>query len=78
MRELLAARRMRFYCNRPWQSIVPSPSRPRVAAIPATFMQAHPDAKLTITARCSDARGAPHLSGTRLIDGRAHLEAEPG
>jgi len=52
MRELLAARRMRFYCNRPWQrSIVRRVLHgPVTAAIPATFMQAHPDAKLTITA----------------------------
>lgn len=57
MRELLAAKRMRFYCNRPWQrSIVRRVLHgPVTAAIPATFMQTHPDAALTITAEVAQA-----------------------
>lgn len=51
MREILAARRLRFYCNRPWQSAVirrvlhgsVSP------ACPASFLRMHPDAAVTIT-----------------------------
>lgn len=51
MRELLASRKMRFYCNRPWQkSIVRRIAlTPPTAAMPATFMQRHPDARLTIS-----------------------------
>lgn len=50
MKEILAANKLRFYCNRIWQSAVVR----RVlhdsvsAACPASLMQNHPDARLTV------------------------------
>ncbi len=50
MKEILAANKLRFYCNRLWQSAVVR----RVlhdsvsAACPASLMQNHPDARLTV------------------------------
>lgn len=51
MREILAARRLRLYCNRPWQSAVVRLALhgPVSAACPASFMRRHPDAHLTVT-----------------------------
>jgi glucosamine-6-phosphate deaminase len=51
MKEILGARRLRLYCNRPWQS---SAVRrvlhgPLTAACPASLMRTHPDATLTVT-----------------------------
>ena len=51
MREILASRRLRFYCNRPWQSavirrVLQGPISP---ACPASFLRTHPDATVTIT-----------------------------
>ena len=50
MREILASRKLRFYCNRPWQSAVVRRvlHGPITAACPASLMQTHPDASLTI------------------------------
>lgn len=50
MKEILAAGKMRFYCNRPWQSAVIRRvlHDPVAAACPASFMQNHPDARLTV------------------------------
>jgi glucosamine-6-phosphate deaminase len=50
MREILAARRLRFYCNRPWQSavvrrVLHGPLEP---ACPGSFLRTHPDASLTV------------------------------
>jgi glucosamine-6-phosphate deaminase len=56
MREILAARRLRFYCNRPWQSAVIR----RVLhgsiepACPASYLRTHPDAAITITRQVAD------------------------
>ena len=51
MREILASRRLRFYCNRPWQVCVVR--RVLHGAIspecPATFLRRHADAALTAT-----------------------------
>jgi glucosamine-6-phosphate deaminase len=51
MREILASRALRFYCNRPWQSGVIR--RVLFGAIddscPASFLRRHPDAALTFT-----------------------------
>ena len=50
MKEILGARRLRLYCNRPWQSAVAR----RVLhgsitpACPASLMRTHPDATLTV------------------------------
>jgi len=50
MKEILSARRLRFYCNRPWQSAVVR----RVLhgaitpACPASFLRTHPDACLVV------------------------------
>ncbi|MFV0445533.1 MAG: glucosamine-6-phosphate isomerase [Planctomycetaceae bacterium] len=56
MREILASRRVRFYCNRPWQSavirrVLHGPISP---GCPASFLREHPDAKLTITRQVSE------------------------
>lgn len=51
MREILGSNRLRFYCNRPWQSGVVRRvlHGPVAAACPASFLQRHGDARLTIT-----------------------------
>lgn len=51
MREILASRQMRFYCNRPWQRgvcrrVLHGPIAP---ACPASLMRRHRDAQLTVT-----------------------------
>ncbi|MBI4659141.1 MAG: glucosamine-6-phosphate isomerase [Verrucomicrobia bacterium] len=50
MKEILAARRLRFYCNRPWQSAVVR--RALHGSItpecPASLLRTHPDVVLTI------------------------------
>jgi glucosamine-6-phosphate deaminase len=50
MQEILAARRLRLYCNRPWQSAVVRRALhgPVTAHCPASFMRQHPDARLTV------------------------------
>jgi glucosamine-6-phosphate deaminase len=50
MREILAARRLRFYCNRPWQAgvvrrLLYGPVTP---ACPASLLRLHPDATLSV------------------------------
>ncbi len=52
MREILAARRLRFYCNRPWQQSVVRRALhgPLTAACPASLLRLHADARLTVTA----------------------------
>jgi len=50
MREILASRRLRFYCNRPWQRGVVRRvlHGPVTAACPASMLRKHADATLTI------------------------------
>lgn len=50
MREILAARRLSVYANRPWQCGVVRLALhgPVSAQCPASFLQTHPDARLTI------------------------------
>ena len=50
MKEILAARRLRFYCNRPWQSAVVRQvlHGPITAACPASLLRLHPDATITV------------------------------
>ena len=50
MKEILAARRLRFYCNRHWQSAVIRRALhgPLTAACPASYLRTHPDASVTI------------------------------
>jgi len=50
MAEILASRRLRFYCNRPWQRGVVRRvlHGPITAACPASLLRTHADAKLTI------------------------------
>jgi glucosamine-6-phosphate deaminase len=50
MAEILASRRLRFYGNRPWQRGVVRRvlHGPVTAACPASFLQTHVDAKLTL------------------------------
>jgi glucosamine-6-phosphate deaminase len=50
MKEILESRRLRFYCNRPWQSAVVRRvlHGPITANCPASFLRTHPDASLTI------------------------------
>jgi glucosamine-6-phosphate deaminase len=50
MKEILASRRLRFYCNRLWQSAVARRALhgPLTPACPASFLRTHPDAVLTV------------------------------
>jgi glucosamine-6-phosphate deaminase len=50
MREILAARKLRFYCNRPWQAGVVRKALhgPITPACPASLMRRHPDAVLSV------------------------------
>jgi glucosamine-6-phosphate deaminase len=50
MKEILATRRLRFYCNRHWQSAVIRRALhgPLTAACPASFFRMHPDAFVTV------------------------------
>jgi glucosamine-6-phosphate deaminase len=50
MKEMLAAKRLRFYCNRPWQSAVVRRvlHGPITANCPASFMRTHSNATLTV------------------------------
>src|SRR5688572_5453995 len=51
MKECLAARKMRFYCNRPWQSAVVRRvlHGPITSACPASLLRTHADATITVT-----------------------------
>jgi glucosamine-6-phosphate deaminase len=51
LKEILASRRLRFYCNRPWQSAVIRRALhgPLTPACPASYFRVHPDACVTIT-----------------------------
>ena len=50
MKEILATRRLRFYCNRPWQSgvIRRALHGPLTPACPASLLRLHPDAVVTV------------------------------
>ena len=50
MKECLAARKMRFYCNRPWQSAVVRRvlHGPITPACPASLLRTHRDATITV------------------------------
>jgi glucosamine-6-phosphate deaminase len=50
MAEILAARRLRFYCNRQWQGAVVRRllHGPATAACPASLLRHHPDVQLTL------------------------------
>ncbi len=50
MKEILASRRCRFYCNRPWQRAVVRRvlHGPLTAACPASLLRTHPDAEITV------------------------------
>jgi glucosamine-6-phosphate deaminase len=50
MREILASRRLRIYCNRPWQCAVVRRALhgPLTPACPASLLRTHPDASLTL------------------------------
>jgi glucosamine-6-phosphate deaminase len=50
MKEILASRQLRFYCNRPWQSAVVRRvlHGPVTAACPASLLRTHVDAALTV------------------------------
>ena len=51
MKEILGSRKLRFYCNRPWQSGVVRRALhgPLTPTCPASYLRAHPDASITIT-----------------------------
>ncbi len=51
MLEILAARRLRFYANRPWQRGIVRVAlhRPVSPLCPASYLQTHPDAELVVT-----------------------------
>ena len=50
MKEILASKRCRFYCNRPWQRGVVRRvlHGPLTAACPASLLRTHPDARITV------------------------------
>jgi glucosamine-6-phosphate deaminase len=50
MKEILASRKCRFYCNRPWQSSVVRRvlHGPITSACPASLLRTHRDARLTV------------------------------
>ncbi len=50
MKEILASRRLRLYCNRPWQRAVVRRvlHGPLTAACPASLLRTHPDAELAV------------------------------
>jgi glucosamine-6-phosphate deaminase len=50
MKEILAARRLRLYCNRVWQSAVARRvlHGPVTSACPASLIRTHPDAWMTV------------------------------
>ena len=50
MKEILASRKLRIYCNRPWQSAVVRRvlHGPITPACPASLLRLHPDAVLTV------------------------------
>jgi glucosamine-6-phosphate deaminase len=50
MKEILSAERLRFYCNRPWQSAVIRRALhgPVTGACPASLLRTHSDASITI------------------------------
>jgi glucosamine-6-phosphate deaminase len=50
MKEILESRRLRIYCNRPWQSAVVRRALhgPITSSCPASFMRQHTDVRLTI------------------------------
>jgi glucosamine-6-phosphate deaminase len=56
MKEILAARQLRFYCNRPWQSAVVRRvlHGPISAACPASFLRSHADAALFVADYVAD------------------------
>lgn len=51
MKEILASRRCRFYCNRPWQRAVVRRvlHGPLTSACPASLLRTHADAAITVT-----------------------------
>jgi glucosamine-6-phosphate deaminase len=63
MKEILGARRLRFYCNRPWQSAVVRCvlHGPVTPACPASLLRLHPEAVLTV----ADYVAAPPNIGLR-------------
>jgi glucosamine-6-phosphate deaminase len=50
MKEILESRRLRFYCNRPWQRGIVRHllHGPISASCPASLLRLHPDAELTL------------------------------
>src|SRR5439155_3028028 len=50
MKECLSAKRMRFYCNRPWQSAVVRRvlHGPITPSCPASFLRTHSDAMISM------------------------------
>jgi glucosamine-6-phosphate deaminase len=56
MLEILASRRLRFYCNRPWQSCVVRRvlHGPLTPACPASLLRTHGNATLTITQQVAE------------------------
>ena len=50
MKEILASRKLRFYCNRPWQSAVVRRALhgPVTPACPASYLRTHGDVALAV------------------------------
>lgn len=56
MKEILASRRLRFFCNRPWQSAVVRRvlHGPVTSTCPASLLRTHDDAMITVTDYVAD------------------------
>lgn len=56
MKECLGARKLRFFCNRPWQSAVVRRvlHGPVTALCPASLLRTHADASITVTQQVAD------------------------
>ncbi|MEZ5838634.1 MAG: glucosamine-6-phosphate isomerase, partial [Geminicoccaceae bacterium] len=51
MKEIIEARRVRLYLNRPWQSAIARRllHGPKTAAVPASLLQEHNDCRVLVT-----------------------------
>jgi glucosamine-6-phosphate deaminase len=60
MREILAARKLRLFMNRPWQTAILRKllHGPVTPAVPASYAQRHPDCTITVTEEVTRLPGA--------------------
>ena len=81
MREILAARRLCFYCNRPWQQAVVRRvlHGPLTAACPASLLRTHADAAVTVADFVADGPGySVEVNWTRTMHLNFSAETRAG